>query len=97
MDVSVESVALKGQVKAFATENRGLTPEECTELCMRRLLIIADTAPPALRAQALEFKQAMHSHILMWMKQAVQSDRTSIAARLRGLGHNELADHINDL
>lgn len=97
MTISVESQASAGQIKAFGTENRGLTPEECTDLCMRRLLVIADTAPPALRAQAIEFKQEMHAHILIWMKQAVQSDRTTLAARLRGLGHSELADHINDL
>jgi|TARA_R110000782_G_scaffold124237_1_gene215765 DNA-binding phage protein len=90
-EMSVGSVGVK------TTNNRGFTPEEVAELCVDRLMVVSNDAPPAIRDQALAHKERMKSVIAVYMKQAIQSDRTTIYNAISDAGHPELATLIRRL
>lgn len=86
-----------GPVMVETTSGRGFTPEEWTERLLNKLIHIADTAPPAIKDQAIAFRDAMRPAIVHYMKQAINSDRTTLTAKLREAGHNDVADLIGRL
>lgn len=79
------------------TNNRGFTAEEWTERLLDKIIHIADTAPPAIKDQAIAFREAMRPAIVYYMKQAINSDRTTLAAKLKEAGHDDMADLIGRL
>lgn len=81
-----------GNVTVMTTNNRGHSIDEVSELLLRRIISVADTAPPAIRAQAVEFQDSLRTLIRHYMAEAVRSDRMTIAAKLR----ND-APHIADI
>lgn len=87
-----ESVPTLGNVSVMTTSNRGHSVEEMTELLLRRIISVADTAPPAIRAQAIEFQDSLRRLIHHYMAEAVRSDRITVAAKLRAE-----APHLADL
>jgi hypothetical protein len=96
--IDVETGSIVGDVKAYTTNNRGMTPEEIVELLvLPKLLHVAETAAPALREQAEIFKANIRQLLVRNMYQAIKSDRTTLAAKFRAIGQNDLADHIPQL
>jgi len=79
------------------TNNRGFTPEEGEELCVDRLMIVSNDAPPAIKDQALAHKERMKAVIAVYMKQAIQSDRTTVYNAINDAGHKKLAEYIRKM
>ena len=50
-----------------------------------------------LLEQAQAFKDAIHTVILLYMKQAIASDRATVAGLLDKQGHKDMADIIRRL
>lgn len=92
--LSANGSALPGDVKAYTTSGRGLNVEELADMAMRKLVHIADTAPPDLREQANQFKAQIRLLLIAYMHQAIKSDRTTLYNQLRGAGFPEVADII---
>jgi hypothetical protein len=90
-EMSVGSVGVK------TTNNRGFTPEEVAELCVDRLMIVSNDAPPVIRDQALAHKERMKAVIAAYMKQAIQSDRTTVYNSISDAGHKKLAEYIRKM
>lgn len=90
-EMSVGSVGVK------TTNNRGFTPEEVAELCVDRLMIVSNDAPPVIRDQALAHKERMKAVIAAYMKQAIQSDRTTVYNAISDAGHKKLAEYIRKM
>jgi hypothetical protein len=86
-----------GSVEVRTTNNRGFTPEEVAERCTDKLLHISEQAPPAIRDQAVAYKQQMTDVIASYMKQAIQSDRTTVYNAIKDAGHPKLADYIRNM
>ena len=86
-----------GSVYVKTTDNRGFTVEEWTELLLDKIIHIADTTPPAIKDQAIAFREAMRPAITYYMKQAINSDRTTLVAKLKESGHDDMADLIGRL
>jgi len=86
-----------GSVGVRTTNNRGFTPEEVAELCVDRLMIVSNDAPPAIRDQALAHKERMRAVIAVYMKQAIQSDRTTVYNAISDAGHKKLAEYIRKM
>ena len=97
MDLSVASAACVGDVQAYATSGRGLTVEELADMALRKLIHVADTAPPELREQAHQFKENIRRVLISYMHQAIKSDRTTLYNNLRGAGFPEVADIVLQL
>jgi hypothetical protein len=79
------------------TQERGFTVEEIAEDLLSKLLFISSEAHPAIREQAEAFKNQIRPAIIHYMKQAVRSDRTTLAAEFSKQGHHQMAEIIRKL
>jgi len=86
-----------GDVTVQTTNNKGLSPEYWTERIINRLISISDNADPMVKAQAEAFKDNMTQVVLLYMKQAIASDRATVAGLLQKQGHKDMADIIRRL
>lgn len=87
---SNKSVLLGGSVVVLTTTNRGFTPEEIAERALDKIIYVGQQSHPAIRDQAEAFRENIRQILVFYMEEAIKSDRTSIAARLREAGHPEL-------
>lgn len=79
------------------TQERGFTVEEIAEDLLNKLLFISSEAHPAIREQAMAYKDQIRPAIIHYMKQAVKSDRTTLSAQLGKQGHYDMAEIIRRL
>lgn len=86
-----------GPIIVKTTDNRGFTPEEISDSAVNKIVHIADTAPPVIRDQAIGFRDRVQAVMVTAMKQAIRSDRTTLAAKLREVGQHEAANIIGKL
>ena len=84
-------------VQVRTTSSRGLTPEELASMCADKLLYVSDSAPPEVRDQARAFKKHIEQVVLLYLKQAVHSDRTTVYNVIKDAGHPDLAELIRRL
>ena len=85
------------KVEFVTTQNRVHTPEEVAELCINKIVGISATADPIIRQQAEAFKTQIKQVVIHYMKQAIQSDRTTVYNALLDAGEPKLADLIRTL
>ena len=85
------------KVDVVTTQNRGQTPEEVAERCINKIVGISATADPVIRQQAQAYKTQIEQVIVHYMKQAIQSDRTTVYNTLLDAGEPKLADLIRRL
>ena len=94
---SVDVSSSIGNVGVVTTENEGLSPEYWAERIMERLIAVSENADPMVKAQAHAFKEHIHTVVLLYVKQAITSDRTTVAGLLDKQGHKEMANIIRRL
>ena len=83
-------ILLGGSVMVHTTNNRGFTPEEIAERALDKIISVGSQSHPAIRDQAEAFRNQIREVLVFYMKEAVKSDRTTVAAKLRDAGHPEL-------
>jgi hypothetical protein len=81
-------------VQVHTTTGRGFNLEELAKRCADRLMFVADTAPTAIREQALAFKEHIEMVVTLYMRDAIASDRTTVYNALKAAGHPDLAELI---
>ena len=79
------------------TNERGFTPEEISEDLLDKLIYVSMDAHTTIREQAIAFKDRIRPVIVHYMKQAIRSDRTTLAAKLSKNGHLDMAEIIRRL
>jgi len=84
-------------VDVKTTDGRGFTADELAAQAAERIVSVSDTAPPAIRDQAVAFKDSVEKLVAEYLKQAVRSDRTSVYNALQDAGHPDLAELIRRL
>ena len=94
---SVDTETTMRQVTVQTTNNKGLSPEYWAERIMERLIAVSDNADPMVKAQAEAFKEHIHAVVLLYMKQAISSDRATVAGLLEKQGHKDMAEIIRRL
>ena len=94
---SVDTETTMGQVTVQTTNNKGLSPEYWAERIMERLIAVSDNADPMVKAQAEAFKEHIHAVVLLYIKQAIGSDRATVAGLLEKQGHKDMAEIIRRL
>ena len=72
------------------TSHRGHTPEEIAEFALAKIMYVSKVANPLIRDQAEAFKGYIRDVLVKYLKQAVKSDRTTLANKLREAGHSDL-------
>ena len=90
MSISNIGVLLGGNVSVHTTSNRGFTPEEIAERALDKIISVGSQSHPAIRDQAEAFRSQIREVLVFYMHEAVRSERTTIAAKLRNAGHSEL-------
>lgn len=80
----------------YTTQNRGFTPEEIAERAIEKIIYVGKDSHPAIKDQAEAFKNHIYAVLVQSLHQAVQSDRTTVANRLRDAGHPELIKILED-
>ena len=85
------------KVDVRTTSNRGFTPEEVAQRCADKIVAVGDSAPPAIRDQALAYKRNITKVIEFYLREAVKSDRTTVYNAINDAGHPELAELIRRL
>lgn len=69
----------------------GLSVEDLTDLCVQRMLSVADSAPPEIREQARLFRNSIEKTVHEYLKKAASAERaTCIQLCLKG-GHTDAA------
>ena len=84
-------------VDVKTTSNRGFTPEEVAENCVRRIISVSDNVDPVLRDQARAYASNIEKIIVQYMKEAINSDRTTVYNAIMDAGHPKLAELIRRL
>lgn len=90
MSMSVAGSALLGDLKVVTTSNRGRSAEELADEALDKILYVGQNVHPAIREQAQAFREQIRVVLVHYMKQAIKSDRTTLAAKLRLAGHADL-------
>lgn len=96
IDFGSQGVLLGGGVAVLTTNNRGFTPEEIAERALDKIIYVGGQSHPFIRDQAEAFREQIRQTLIFYMNEAIKSDRTTIAARLREAGHPELIKLLND-
>ena len=84
-------------VSVVTTQNRGQTPEEVAARCVEKIVEVSENAHPALRDQAIAYRDTVQQVITLYMKEAIKSDRTTIYNAIKEAGYPELAENIRRL
>jgi hypothetical protein len=90
------SVVDLGVVKIFTTENRGFTAEEIAERAVDKFVYISDSASPEVAQQAREYKEKIRQTLIKYLREAQESERKTIRAKLAENGHHDLSKLIGD-
>ena len=86
------AVATVMKVDVQTTSNRGHPPEFWAKLAADRIIAISDDAHPAIREQALAFRDKVEHVVALYMKRAIQSDRTTVYNLVTEAGQPNLAE-----
>ena len=86
-----------GAITVETEQNRGHSPEWWAERLTERICGISENAAPHVRQQAEAFKLAIYETILYHIKQAINSERCTMANLLRSQGHENLAKILKEL
>jgi len=76
--------------EVHTTQGRGHTPEELADFAMQKIMYVSKDANPLIKEQAEAFKEHIRHVLVQSLKQAVTSDRTTLANKLRQAGHSDL-------
>lgn len=79
-------------VDVVTSENGGHPPEFWAKRATTQIVQVADTAPPAIRDQALAFQDRVEQVILYYMKKAIDCDRTTVSHLVTEAGQPKLAE-----
>jgi len=86
-----------GTVMVSTTENKGHDPEFWAEQITNKIVGISSSAAPHIRQQAEAFRHDVYQIILQGVKNAIKSDRVTLANLLRQSGHADMADIMKEL
>jgi len=94
MSLQASGGAFVGNVKVFATDNRGFNPEEMADMTVDKILYVGQNSHPAIIEQARAFKENIRHLLVEAFAQAQREERNTICTQLELKGQGGLADII---
>ena len=79
-----------GTFRVETASHRGWTPEELAERALDRIIYVGGNSHPAIREQAEAFRANIRTVLVHYLNEAVQSERTTLAAKFQEAGQPEL-------
>jgi len=92
-----EIVTTNVAVAVKTSNNRGFGPEHWAERATNHIVSVSDEAPQPIRDQAHAFKEKVKLTTEFYIKQAIKSDRATLASKLREQGHDDIAAIIGNI
>jgi hypothetical protein len=86
-----------GSVSVFSSSEQGHTPEQMAEMALAKIMEVNGNAPPAIRDQAIAYRENIRYVLTFYFHQMAKSERTTIWALLKKQGHEEMAEIIRRL
>ena len=83
-----------GNFEVATTLNKGHDPEFWAEQATKRIVSVGSNAHPLIAQQAEAFKQSVLNCVLFYIKEAVKSDRVTLAGEFEKQGQKEMAEII---
>jgi 7-keto-8-aminopelargonate synthetase-like enzyme len=74
------------------SQNGGLSAEQITELCCRKIVYVSAGAPPVIQQQAEEFRERIAVVVHHYVKEAMRSERDRLAQIASKGGYEELTN-----
>ena len=84
-------------VSVKTTQNKGFSSEEIAERCVNKIIAVSENAPVEIQEQALAYKKQLFHVICFYLKEAINSDRTTVYNIIKQAGHEKLAEHIRSM
>jgi|TARA_R110001583_G_scaffold183571_2_gene342231 hypothetical protein len=91
------STAAVGNALVFTSDNGGHTPEQMAEMALNKIMIVSSSAPPAIRDQAIEYREKLKEVLVFYMNKMAENERTTILALLNQQGQSDTAEIIRRL
>jgi|TARA_R100000149_G_C5837683_1_gene110921 hypothetical protein len=86
-----------GNIQVQTQEYRGHPPEFWAEQATNRICGISENAAPHIRQQAEEYRLAIYTTILYYIREGIKSERCTIVNLLNSQGHEDLAKIFKEL
>lgn len=86
-----------GTVSVMTTSYRGHSPEELAKLATDKIISVGGECHPAIRDQAVAYREAIFQTLLFYLQQMESSAKTTLCGKLRLQELDELADLIEKL
>ena len=80
------------KVDVHTSSDGGHAPEFWAKRAADRIVSVSETAHPAIREQAVAFKDLVEQVVLDHMKRAISCDRTTVSHMVTEAGHPQLAE-----
>ena len=95
--LDIDISANVGAALVYTSENQGHSPEQMAEMALSKMILVAKDANPLIRDQAIEYQKQLREILIYYMKKMAASERTTIWALMRSLGHEDMAEIIRRL
>jgi hypothetical protein len=95
--MSAQNSAYVGNVNVFTENYRGHSPEVLAELALDKIIYVGENAHPLIAEQAKAFRENIREVLIHYMRQAQESERTTIAGAFIKQGRSDLANIIRSI
>ena len=90
-----ELAAAIGAVQVMTTQGRGFSAEELAERAVNQIIQVGDNAPPVIAEQARAFRGALQEVMVYFLREAMRSERVTLANKFTAAGFPELVKLID--
>ena len=100
--MSISGIGVKvetnpGPTAVYTSDHGGHTVEQLADMCVNKLMVVSDEAPPEIRDQAQAFKDRMRMVVEFYMRQVKMCDRKTIIYQLNKHGLKDYVDVIRSM
>jgi hypothetical protein len=74
------------------SEKGGLSSDQITDLCCRKILYVSEDAPPVIQEQAEAFRERISIIVCHYVKEAMRSEKDRCVQIALDGGYKDLAD-----
>ena len=86
-----------GNVVVATTQNKGHDPDFWADSATKRIVSVGENSHPLIAQQAEAFKQSVETTVSFYIKEAIKSDRATLASEVESQGQPDLANIIRRL
>ena len=95
--ISVDVGMDVGKIDVMTSNEGGLSSDQIAEMARKKIIYIADDAPPAIRDQAQVFADRVEDTLRYYIDLAKREERGTITQTLRNAGNTDIAEYIRRL